>query len=67
MFQSQMALASVLSRPVSVHCVKAYGKLIEVLRGGEKGSTFSSVGPTVAQQRLGCPRDVRLPPRIALQ
>ena len=33
-FELQMALASKLSRPVSVHCVKAHGKLVAYLRRG---------------------------------
>lgn len=38
----QMALAAELSRPVSVHCVKAYGKIVDFLRdAGEERSTSS--------------------------
>lgn len=39
----QMALAAKLSRPVSVHCVKASGKIVDFLReaGGERPTTSS--------------------------
>lgn len=32
----QMALAAELSRPVSVHCVKAYGKIVDFLRDADR-------------------------------
>eukprot|EP00903_Cladosiphon_okamuranus_P021639 g19894.t2 len=40
-FRVQMALAARLSRPVSMHCVKAYGKIVDFLReaGGERPTT----------------------------
>ncbi|CAM9868017.1 unnamed protein product, partial [Hapterophycus canaliculatus] len=31
-FESQMSLAARFRRPVSVHCVKAYGKVVDYLR-----------------------------------
>ncbi|CAN0371802.1 unnamed protein product, partial [Ectocarpus sp. 12 AP-2014] len=49
-FQTQMELAARMSRPVSVHCVKAHGKLVDCLRGsGRHGpathkSSISSSG-----------------------
>lgn len=32
-FEAQMALAARLRRPVSVHCVKAYGRIVQMLQG----------------------------------
>ncbi|CAM9631398.1 unnamed protein product [Ascophyllum nodosum] len=69
-FQSQMALAAMLSRPVSVHCVKAYGKLVEFLREEEsirRGTDAKGpdIDPT-APRGLGYRSGPHLPPRIAL-
>lgn len=39
-----MALAAELSRPVSVHCVKAYGKVVDFLRDAHQARSESSRG-----------------------
>lgn len=81
-FNAQMALAARLSRPVSVHCVKAYGKLVDILGGKDAGKNkkiINDVGNRDGSERAaaghkedgvdGVEEGVvkRLPPRIALQ
>lgn len=75
-----MVLAARLSRPVSVHCVKAYGKLVEILGGKDagkkkrihdRGNRDGSEGDAAGYEEDGAwahgGRDKRLPPRVALQ
>lgn len=77
-----MALAARLSRPVSVHCVKAHGKLVEILgddgrvRNRDKRNTQSKGSESAREEggydeggAAGATEDVgrRLPPRVALQ
>ncbi|CAN0533077.1 unnamed protein product [Ectocarpus sp. 12 AP-2014] len=75
-FQTQMELAARMSRPVSVHCVKAHGKLVDCLRGrggGGDGWIERKTGrPPAGGQKEGYNglagerKRWRLPPRIAL-
>ncbi|CAM9793994.1 unnamed protein product [Ectocarpus sp. 4 AP-2014] len=73
-FQTQMELAARMSRPVSVHCVKAHGKLVDCLRGGggdglieRKTGRPPAGGQKEGYNGLGGERKRwRLPPRIAL-
>eukprot|EP00752_Nemacystus_decipiens_P010441 g9302.t1 len=41
-FRAQMALAAELSRPTSVHCVKAYGKIVDFLREADQNRPAGS-------------------------
>lgn len=79
-FHAQMALAARLRRPVSVHCVKAHGKIVDLLRGTETGSKKgggSERGGGHGEAGHGGFRQMgqagrergegRLPPRMALQ
>lgn len=50
-----MGLAARLSRPVSVHCVKAYGKIVDYLRDAGGGET-KTVGRGSSRTR-GCSGD----------
>lgn len=80
-FQSQISLAAKLSRPVSVHCVKAHGKVVEFLRREEevrkkrarnkKGAGSEKAEENFGHNGLDVPGQIQdgrsLPPRIALQ
>ncbi|EER11387.1 hypothetical protein Pmar_PMAR022678, partial [Perkinsus marinus ATCC 50983] len=35
-FQQQLGLAAEFSRPVSVHCVRAYGVLLDILKNTDE-------------------------------
>ncbi|CAM9474388.1 unnamed protein product [Scytosiphon promiscuus] len=51
-FESQMSLAANLRRPVSLHCVKAYGKVVDYLRGpGRRGPARSERASDTARSR----------------
>lgn len=49
----QMALAAKLSRPVSVHCVKAYGKIVDFLRDADQERPTSSSGSRARSRNGG--------------
>ncbi|CAM9457657.1 unnamed protein product [Ectocarpus sp. 6 AP-2014] len=68
-FQAQMELAARMSRPVSVHCVKAHGKLVDCLRGLMERKTGRPPAGGQKEEYNGMGGEGkrwRLPPRIAL-